>query len=302
MRTLFFILILTFGNAWAFQSQTQGVKHVDGSSMSIPIGTEKTPIYVNGEVTLKKDKEEIKEEVNERSIKDKNDAALVKYTLWLAIFTGLLFLFTFGLFWVTWKLSRDSEIAGQRQGSEMADSIKQATRAATAMELIAEATKNNASLMQNTLQKQMRAYLAFDSAVEVPQDITTGWKYEMRFFIKNYGHTNAKSINVSSALMIADYPLSESFDLTLDTNEIHSAAEISPGQSFFYRACLDRILSENEVLEMKKQTSRAMYLYGTIKYKDVFGEWHFTNFCKICGWDVKNLLIVTNIFRHNDTD
>jgi hypothetical protein len=44
----------------------------------------------------------------------------------------------------------------------------------------------------------------------------------------------------------------------------------------------DRVFYPAEIKEISNpKSNRRLYSYGTIKYKDVFGRKHFTNFCLI---------------------
>jgi hypothetical protein len=60
---------------------------------------------------------------------------LAVYTLWLAIFTGVLAVSTVGLWWVTWR-------SGLRQSREMRQSVEVAVRSADAAMKAALATEN----------------------------------------------------------------------------------------------------------------------------------------------------------------
>ena len=233
---------------------------------------------------------------------------------WVAAFTGVLVFvtgwlayYTRGLWTSTVGLAKDAKEASARQATEMQDSITQSIRSATAMEEVANATKSNAVLMsgllsrqQDMLNKQMRAYLAFDYAGVIPQDRNTDWKYEVRYWIKNFGHTAATAVNVKAELRILDFPLAADFDLTLPVTRDEGAGTITPSQAFFYRANLGDLISDEEIVEIKSGQNRKMFLYGTIIYRDVFTDLHETNFCKWCSWDVANQFFTTNWIRHND--
>lgn len=227
---------------------------------------------------------------------------VARATIALAVITFFLAIFTGALWWTTLQLSRDARKTGESQADRMQESISEATRATAAMQSIATATKENALLMHDVMRKQMRAYLAFDTALCVPQDDITKWRFEVRFFIKNFGHTIANAVNVKSVLQIMEAPLPDSIDLNLPVEENKAAANITPGQVFYFRASLDRMLTEQEIVEIKKTGTRVMYLYGTIRYEDIFGDVHYTNFCKSCSWDIKDNFLTTNVPRHNDAD
>src|SRR5450759_888880 len=55
-------------------------------------GSENLPVFIKGEITTQQDKGESDRAEKERQLRLEVDAAIVKYTLWLAVLTGLLFL------------------------------------------------------------------------------------------------------------------------------------------------------------------------------------------------------------------
>ncbi len=164
----------------------------------------------------------------------------------LALFTFLLFCFTGALWWVTYRLSKDAKTTGTAQSLAMAKSIEEANRSASAMEEVAKATKDNAVLMKGILQKQMRAYLAFESPAYVPRDATTSWRYEIRFSIKNFGHTSAQAVNVNSKLAILSWPIPEDFDPRLDVGD-KPGADFATQQTYIFAASLPQLVSDAEI-------------------------------------------------------
>lgn len=283
----------------AYSNEIPKPKATNQESAAEQRGSEQSPLFVKA--TSPNTQAERDHEAYEKYEKPANERKITDATIALAWITGILAFFTAALWYATYKLAKDAKTSGETQATKMEKSIAEATRAASAMESVAEATKNNAILMQGILHKQMRAYLAFDSAGCVPQDASTNWKFEVRFHIKNFGHSPAQSVNVNSALVILDTPISDNFNPVIPVEEKQSAADISPGQSFFFRTNLTKLLSDEEIICIKKMDGKAMCLHGTVRYKDIFGDWHDTNFFKVCNWDVKDLFSVVNVGRHNNT-
>lgn len=91
-------------------------------------------------------------------------------TLALSIFTFILFVFTGLLWWVTLQLSKDAKRSGEAQSGKMEASIREASRAATAMENLAVSAANNATITHEMYKKQMRAYIAVETGGGVYQD------------------------------------------------------------------------------------------------------------------------------------
>lgn len=281
--------------------QKQSVVTGSPASQSAPEqrGTAGTPVFVQSIPTAKSADDAAFKEY-EHHEKPTLDRWLTYSTVALAAFTLFLFIFTAALWWVTYRLSKQAKATSDAQSTEMGKSIAEAVRSASAMEEVAAATKNNAILMTDILQKQMRAYLAFDSAVFVQQDRSRDYRFEVRFFIKNFGHTSANSINVNYVLTVLESPILESMDLSLPLQDKQDSAAILPGQAYIFTAILDRLLSDEEISEIKETGPRKLFLYGTVKYRDVFENWHYTNFCKFGSWDVKDNFQTVNVQRHND--
>lgn len=275
----------------------EGRRHQDKTAQ---LGTQNSPLFVSGEVIAIKDRADAAQEAEERKVKEQTDGKLVEYTSYLAFCTFLLFVFTAALWWVTFRLSQRAQLEGDRQAAEMAQSIAEAVRSADAMEAVAEATKTNALLMKDIVQKQARAYLGFEGAVCVPQDRTTNWRYELRFHIKNFGHTSAQSVNVNSRLAILPFPIPQTFDCHLDIKD-KPGADFATQQTYYFAASLDKLVSDEEINSFTKSGDTALCLYGVVKYRDVYGDAHYTNFFKICRWDVTGNLSTMNAPWHNDT-
>jgi hypothetical protein len=201
-------------------------------------------------------------------------------------------------------LTRD---IANRQEADMRASITEAGRAAVAMERVAdgigtsvETTAKMAADQREFWQQQMRAYLAIITGGYVPQDRTTGWKLEVRMFVQNNGLTPAHAVAVSSRARILPFPLPEDVDLSLPVYRQEAAGHIGPRQNFFFRAWLDDLLSDEELTTIMTKETPKLYVYGTVYYRDVFGNDYYTNFCQFCLWDVKGNISTNNVPRHND--
>lgn len=208
-------------------------------------GTEDAPLFVKP-VPEVASVDDLDHKQFERVEKPRLDRPMTNATELLALFTFLLFCFTGALWWVTYRLSKDAKTTGTAQSLAMAKSIEEANRSASAMEEVAKATKDNAVLMKGILQKQMRAYLAFESPAYVPRDATTSWRYEIRFSIKNFGHTSAQAVNVNSKLAILSWPIPEDFDPRLDVGD-KPGADFATQQTYIFAASLPQLVSDAEI-------------------------------------------------------
>jgi len=196
-------------------------------------------------------------------------------TLFIVVFNGLLVLVTYSLVVSTNKLWESAS----EQSRDLKRSIAESTRAADAMESVSASLKENTATTKAIIANQrtyaalqMRAYLSVVTGACVPQDATTNWRYEVRMIVKNTGHTTANAVNVISRLKIFESPLPDNIDLSLPIDLRDDAAHIASGNTFFFPSVLDNMISESEIEEVVKGSKRRMYVYGTVHYKDIFGE------------------------------
>jgi len=143
------------------------------------------------------------------------------FTLCLAAITGFLWRATYKLYQATVDLSRDAKAEGDRQAKEMVDSISQATRAATAMERLADesakssaatahaaqATEKTAQIISENAERELRAYLCIslgNAKLRSFHNITIA---QADIPIRNYGKTPARNVVVKTLNFGAPHPL-----------------------------------------------------------------------------------------------
>jgi len=202
---------------------------------------------------------------------------LVWVTLALAVITGTLAWFTFGL----WKDARD---ASNRQADEMKESIAQSIRSATAMEKVAEISKINSERMEQFWQKQMRAYLTVNVGGGVYQVRTKGLKFEVRPCLSNSGHTPAHNMDYWAAVDILPFPLPDTFDFPAPKSHQKRGVVLGPNQSIVMNAFVDNFVPDEDVQAIKIGNKVRLYIWGEVSYSDVFGEPHITKFCHSLFW------------------
>ena len=139
MRTLILLSILIASSTVArsqlpLPSARGGVKH-ENASASQPTksaanearGTEADPLFIRS-IAAPESSDDAKHKEYERHEKPSLDRRLTIGTELLAAFTFFLFVFTAGLFWVTYKLSREAKKGSETQELNMQDSIAEAAR------------------------------------------------------------------------------------------------------------------------------------------------------------------------------
>jgi hypothetical protein len=207
---------------------------------------------------------------------------LVYVTAGLATITAALAIATYRLYRATVNLGRDAKDGGATQVARMDASVKEAARAATAMEGVATGMQSNASLMQDMLRKQQRAYISVEIGSAHFQD--SRYKFQAHPVLTNTGFTPARSVSfrISSAILdIRDEQNLEFFDTKKITN---NDASLSPRQQLIIHGpAIDRV-PEDEVQSIRDGASRRLCVWGSVNYDDVYGEKWETKFCMNYMW------------------
>jgi hypothetical protein len=244
-------------------------------------GTEQKPLIVR-EITVPVPPESVTRREADAAEHAYNERLTTYSTVGLALVTALLAVFTFLLWYANRKLVLGADITAERQAREMQASIAEATRSATAVEQLAEATKKNASLMSDILHKQMRAYVSVESGAGVYQDDKNNFGSYPK--IVNTGLSPARNVShrVRAAILDANTPRDFAFPepTALFSNDVTLASH----QSFTMTAVVGDRYNEDEVIEIMKADKRRVFVWGSVMYDDVFGGHWETRFCHSYGF------------------
>lgn len=226
----------------------------------------------------------------------------ILFDSFLVLFTGILAWSTIGLWRSTdklWKTALD-------QGRDMKTSLTEAKRSADAIESVANSMVASGERMEKVFEKQqlfnkmqLRAYISVALLGEIPQDRQTEWKHTIRMNMTNLGNTPACEVKFAIRVDIVGFPLPHEFNLSLFPQQIEGD-QLDPRQTKFIEASLDELISDDLITTIQQGISPKLYVWGTVWYKDIFGEPHETNFCQFCMWDIKNTLFVKSADRHNN--
>jgi hypothetical protein len=129
--------------------------------------------------------------------------------------------------------------------------------------------KEQAAIAKDTEQRELRAYLHVNPT-RMGVNITgiTSHPTEVAFDVINDGQTPAHDVTVRSALVLAPYPATFTFDKSSDdrqTRKEYIAAHCSEQSS----AKLRGQLSTEQTKQITKDTLR-IYLVGDVQYSDIF--------------------------------
>lgn len=133
-------------------------------------------------------------------------------------------------------------------------------------------------LIPDNVQRQLRAYVCLDSgAVIFPEPAVP----VARIRFKNSGQTPAYDVRGSILTWFAEYPLKEALpDGPEDTRK--TLEMLAPGRASTLVASRKAPLPP-QCLSALGTPEFMLYVYGTIRYRDIFGKEQFTNYRVIHG-------------------
>jgi len=192
------------------------------------------------------------------------DDRLARYTFWLAIFTGVLSASTIGL-WVA------TEVGGRRQSREARRTIE---------------------TMERTERRQLRAYV-FTTAAQIEaadgngrilsgQQIQAGFLAVSTMTITNTGQTPAYDLSVRGHIQITNWPLVDTDLEPLDFNEPVSMNSYGAGNHTMRFDRFREVISEADEQALRGKT-KAIFVYGEIRYRDAFGNAQWTRYRYFTG-------------------
>lgn len=221
-----------------------------------------------------------------------------------AVTLGLTF-FTAFLYRATVNLGRDAKESGETNVRKMEDSIREATRAASAMEDLAKASTISAASAQRTIEameiaseRQLRAYLAIDGNQFFSHVNTTDnsiwWSIHTAW--KNGGATPTNSLFLNINSRLTDEPLPDDFDFPDAEGD---TIKMLVGPNAFVTASTIGI--DGKALAGVRDGKKFFYIWGWAKYRDVFPDTpnRITKFCthitSVTGDPTKSFDAITNL-------
>jgi hypothetical protein len=203
-------------------------------------GTEQSPIVVKALPSTKAQDEAPNGKAKELG-QPSPDWWMVRLT-GAIVFIGLVQTIVFGMQARRLKqtIEKMEEIAGQ-QTQDIQASIAEATRAARAMERIAESMADSVESVRESVgisreiadrqklitELQSRAYLTILFEGMVPQNTATKIRFEPRLRIENRGNTPARNIRFAMVADIFPFPLRDDFPFPLPTEPLAIPAPLA---------------------------------------------------------------------------
>lgn len=126
---------------------------------------------------------------------------------------------------------------------------------------------------------ERRAYVCAEGAIFLKSDDGQPTN-NIVLTIKNNGTTPSIDTMDWANVIIDKFPL----DRDIQTNQfgvMHPRSVLSPSASIVYPLYLPQEAPEDDIMKVSNG-EYAIYVYGGIEYKDIFGETHSTRFCFRC--------------------
>ena len=209
---------------------------------------------------------------------------LVYITFLLALITGVLAFYTFRLWRATKKMVDSADATAKRQSSEMQASIAEASRAATAMELLVKGNAESVATLKDVTARQMRAYLVVDVNSGRYQERNKNIRFEVKPSLNNAGQTPAHKMTYWATAKIMPYPLPDNFDFPTPKNAALRPMFLGPHQGVELNAIVGDFIPDDEVVDVKAGMTRRVYIWGIVTYTDIFDTKHSTKFCHSLYW------------------
>lgn len=137
--------------------------------------------------------------------------------------------------------------------------------------------RESLDLSRDTAKKQLRAYL---TVAEAMLRFNTAWIAEPQVHIQNCGKTPAYDVRQWIATKMEQLPLR--WPLPSPPNELPERGTVIGAGNRDIMVADSHIIPE-EVRPVFGTQGAVLYVYGRISYRDVFGDWHYTNYRLIYG-------------------
>lgn len=203
-------------------------------------GTDQNPISIKI-LPSPQSKAEATTQENHRKEKAEEDRWLVNSTIWLAVVTTFLALFTAALWWATRKLVIDAK---------------------------------------ETSKRKLRSYVSVVATGRIPNAVNPILP-AFQIKIRNTGQTPAYGVRSWRGIGIHELPL---------VTELKPMGAVTDADLVIGSQC-ESVLPVRRVTPFAteqingvKTGTHALYVFGRVEYRDVFGDRHFTDFC-LCETD-----------------
>jgi hypothetical protein len=260
-------------------------------------GTEATPLVAKV-IMPQKTQKETAQDAEDREEKTSSDRWMVVLT-GAIVFVGFIQTAVFGIQAAQLRATvRKMDEVATGQTRDMQDSIKEATRAASAMEGVAASMAINAAQIVESVatskeiaarqkvlgEMQLRSYLSVIIGGGFYQDRAKGNYFQGTAALVNQGHTPATKVVHRTRAAILPVPLADDFVLPALPEKGAGESMMGPQQNRVLSSAFLDFCADDEVEDIKKGLSRGLYFWGEVTYEDAFGQNRVTTFCHLLTW------------------
>jgi hypothetical protein len=230
----------------------------------------------------------------------------------IALFTLVLAIVTYFLWRETERLAKEAD----DQSNKMRASIDEAAKSAKAMESVAKSMASNAESVKESLatnkqiaerqklitELQSRAYLSVTFLGLVPQDATTGIRFEPRVNLVNLGNTPAYNVRFTVVADVLPFPIRDDFTYQLPTT-LTSPTTLGPRLEKVITAVVPKMYPPIEEQQIRNGAGQRIVIWGRVEYEDAFKIKRTLKFAQACFFllDGKTAMS-TDAPRHNEAD
>ena len=139
---------------------------------------------------------------------------------------------------------------------------------------------------EDSSKRELRAYLAVVIGPAFFQDRQTNTVFEADPLLINTGRTPAHKINFTVRAAIKPHPLPSNADLP-ETGDVGIGETVlGVQQNGTMRGVVEGFQADERVQQIKDGSNEfGLYVWGVVRYHDVFGDEHHTRFCQHIYWD-----------------
>jgi hypothetical protein len=152
-------------------------------------------------------------------------------------------------------------------------------------------------VMRRSARRQLRAYVS--AVVDFMFSFDDNHLSSASFTMKNVGQTPAYRLTHRTRIIIAPEPLPQGFKFSKLTGPGSPPIVLFPNVPFNGTKTADRLFSTSEIASIRENTSR-IYIYGEIRYRDVFGRRRWTKFSQFVSADIDTLSKLTSNYGPSD--
>lgn len=160
----------------------------------------------------------------------------------------------------------------------MREAMTDARMAAEAAKDSAKATQDAVEVSRDTAKRQLRAYITVD-IVKCDDPETKDGIFVFHLEFKNTGQTPAHDLKIITVTDIFDFPLPSTFEFSIPSLDNPSTVVLGSQQATHAEGRSDPMTPITWRQLLSSGSGKSMYTYGTVTYRDVFGDPQYTNFC-----------------------